>query len=176
MTEGVNLDIGSRDMPVMIDSLREDLAPNGKIICIDKRAGWLMRSRPSVKNNYDLVSANGETLPVANNTVDFIYAKDLFGAHGIAAITPDKKLVIEDVGENLPQEWFRVCKPGAKVVIMELATPFPRKELINQFSDAGFKLSESNEELDANLVYKKEYRGLTLGAGDHPYSLVLKKP
>lgn len=170
MAEGLNLEIGSRYNP-SDKYLRDDLLPKGKIICIDKRVGWFTGYK-NLLRGYGLLAADGQNLPITDNSVDFICAKDLFGADGQRAITPAEKMDFENIGDNLPKEWFRICKPSAKIVVIEVSTPAPRENLIKQFKEAGFELVEDHVGKDVYSVFKEDIKPFF---NQDAYSLVLRK-
>lgn len=175
MSEGKSLEIGSRDNP-SIQYLREGLVPQGSVISVDKEEGWLKILQQPHRERVEPLAANGEKLPVADNSIDLIYAKDLFGSSGEVVYKPDGSLVYELFSENMPKEWGRVCKVGGVVVVGEFSTPYPKEELIKQFEEAGFKVTELNEGKRANDIFGKSRKIISSDAlRDNAYSIILEK-
>lgn len=172
--DGLNIEVGSRDSSVM-EIIRDDLVPNGNLICIDKRSGWLLNAGKHFRQKYSPITSDGSKLPLSSESVNAVYAKDLFGSFDNIAVDSDGEAVFEDRTENMPKEWSRVCKTGAKIVVMEFSTPYPKGELIEEFNNVGFDLIEQNEGEDVNKVFKP---GLSLPPRDMeqpPYYLIFQK-
>ena len=123
----------------------------------------------------DLLTSLGQKLPFKDNSISVIFAKDLFGADGFLATQPDGTYDMEDVGTGFADEWFRVCKKGGKVVIMEVSTPPDMDLLKKEFLNVGFEVDEvlKGQEAWNVLRYKTDFEGLS---GSDDFSLVFKKP
>lgn len=176
--QGINIEVGSRNRP-MIQHLRKDLMGPGSSILIDKRIGWLSDLvKGNVKEKEFLLTAHGAELPLESNSVSTILTKDLFGAQGYLAFPPWSEVledgVIEDIGENLPKEFYRVLKPGGKMILAEIATPPDKSELKQEFSEAGFRLVEEYNGLEYTRIFGFASTFSLINAD--AYSLVFEKP
>lgn len=176
MTE-IGLEIGSRNVP-FINLVKKDLLPkNRKFIFIDKRHYWLVNLHSMSGGRKEGVTSFGQKLPFKENSVSMIFAKDLFGAHGYLASEPGGTYTIEDIGEGFASEWFRVCKYGGKVIIMEISTPPDKENLKDDFIKQGFLLKEELEGGEALRILK---RGEDLidkvPISEDSFSLIFEKP
>jgi len=173
MTE-IGLEIGSRDTS-FFDLVRKDLLPKGgRFVFIDKRYRWLTNLRNLSDGRKEGVTSLGQKLPFKKDSIPVIFVKDLFGAHGYSALESSGAYTIEDIGGGFAQEWFRVCRHGGKVIIMEISIPPDEKNLKNEFLNQGFILREELKGEEA-LNILEEGKSLKIPLSKNSFSLIFEK-
>lgn len=93
------------------------------------------------------IQGDTSAIPLKAESTDLIFGKDVFGSE-----RESKGLYVGPVGDlnEIASEWFRVCKPGAHALILEVNTPqdAPIEKLRNAFEKAGFKLEKEYKGVD----------------------------
>lgn len=178
--EDLTVEVGPRVTPT-VEYLRKDLFSDEKIIYFEKRRGWVKELSKTAGTKEKVIQGDGSKLPLPSASAGTIFAKELFGSRGELAMEPvaGQFTLEEEIGEGFGKEWYRVLKPGGKVVIVEIATPADRKMLKAEFVNAGFELSEEHSGRDVGKVFAEKEIFSTLGEGINgraAYSLVFIKP
>ena len=172
--EDISLEIGPRTFP-LVEYLRKDLLPSDKIVYLEKRGVWAKELKKAASP--EVIQGNGTALPLKEASVGTIFAKDLFGAHGYLSALPGAR-EIEQIPQGMANEWFRVCRSGGYVIIIEISTPPNKHELERNFTSAGFKKKE--EHLGRNVYSVLEIGDILKHLPDSltrdAYSLVFQKP
>lgn len=123
-------------------------------------------------------------MPLVDSSINTVFAKDLFGAHGKLFMYLDRPFTLEslnnleDIGEGHAKEWFRKLKPGGKVVVVEVSTPLDRNILIEEFTKVGFNKTEEHLGENAVDVYRrsKDMKYSRKIFARDSYALVFQKP
>jgi len=176
--EGLTIEVGPRTAP-FVEELRKDLLTGDKIVYFEKRRGWVKELAGKLDGKETVIQGHGSRIPLPDNSVGVVFAKDLFGSHGMLAVLPGPRFAEkEDIGKGFGEAWFRVCRPGGKVIIVEVSTPANFEDLNKEFLDAGFVKVEEHKEKDTVNVYEKGPK-LKTYAESLPrgsYSVVYQKP
>lgn len=146
-SELVAIEIGPRTNPYLRE-IRHDLIPkDSKALYIEKRSysAKNLQEEGKIEEGKDIIlQGDGTKLPVGDNSVGAILAKDVFGAMDQKFLTRSSRLSsnLETLVpiSTFAKEWYRASK--GNVIIMETATPRNIDEVKKGFLDAGFKLKE----------------------------------
>lgn len=165
--EGFNIEIGSgfgRFMHVV----REDLLQGERLLYLDNNRKYFQKISEAHEVEEKFVQGDGTLLPFPDNSVELIFAKEFVGS-----------LQIDDLGapERIVPEWYRVCRPGGRAVIIETVSPFDPVGIVGVFLGVGFSEEErySWNEV-AELFRDKLFRSRRTLFRNDAYGLVFRKP
>lgn len=167
MKEAWNIEIGSGFTPY-IHVLRKDLLREGHLLYYDKSRALLVSLAQTAVEEGSIVQGNRVHLPLSGDSVDAIFAKDLFGR---LQFDPPS------VSANMAQEWYRVCQPGGRAIVVEIATPADMTKTAWVFGVAGFLEAERRTGNDVAEMFKPPlFRGAQMLFRPDAYALVFEKP
>lgn len=173
MEEPVALEVGARNFPLVHMLNKDLLPPSGKprIMFIDRDVGFAKDSDTAplpiteAPEGSAYAQADVGHLPIADNSLDVIFLKDVFGHDGRLEMSNMKftgGTVRVGNPEDVLSEFSRILRPGGKVVVVEVATPYDRKSLTDKdmLRKAGLNIKSLLMRDRISEIFKKEENDL----------------
>lgn len=184
MSDSTVIEIGPRDMP-LVSELRLDLIPpNATFLYVDSEKAWMSKLKKAVGEGGEVLQGDATRLPVAAESADTIFIKDVFGHLGTPEYVPGRGFTgrvigTKDSAQRIANEMARVLKSGGKAVILETITPYNQGKLVREFKNAGF--TEENIKIyDVERIHeiykdKKIGKAFFIAADLESYVVVFEK-